>query len=86
MKLNDDERENLFARHGRIGHHYFTACAVCGYLKWRMTETNKPSDITVTDGHCADCPRCQEVRNRAPEIVEWVMAVLAYRDIRKERA
>lgn len=86
MQLTDNEKERLLKCSPGPGHRHFTCCPLCGYLEWRMTQKDQLEDVTVQEDTMGrGCPRCQEVLHRDPEIFQWVLAVLGYRDAKGER-
>lgn len=81
MQLTSQEKQKLLDRGYGPGHRHFTCCPTCGYLEWRMTQKDQLEDVTVhEDSMGRGCPRCAEVLQRDPEIFQWVLAVLGYRD------
>ena len=60
----------------------FQECDICGFLEWSSTATKEPDGYFVEPRH-GNCPRCQEVLARSPEIALWVMNVVlkAQRDL-----
>lgn len=91
MKISDDEKAALRRQHSGPGHHYFTCCAVCGFVEWRMTQTKAPDDVTVDESSYdwqsnRGCVRCTEVASREPEVYRWVLAVIGYQKRKAEEA
>jgi cytochrome c2 len=56
----------------------FEVCAVCGKVEWGCTRSDRPDEVVITQMY-APCQRCHEVRARAPELVDWILATLAWR-------
>jgi hypothetical protein len=84
MKLTEQERGQLLARENRPGHHHFSCCSLCGFIRWRSSDLNKPDDVTMDeDNDVAHCSRCSQVMQRSPEIFEWVIAVMSFKERRK---
>lgn len=50
-------------------------CDICGYLDWRSTHTKEPDGYRIVPMEY--CHRCEEVRQRSPEIFQWVINALA---------
>lgn len=81
MQLTPDEKQSLLRRGYGPGHRHFTCCPTCGFLEWRMTQKNEPDDVTVQEETMGrSCLKCQEVLHRDPEVFQWVLAVIGYRD------
>lgn len=64
------------------GHIFLEECQVCGLLRWSCTRTADPNAVTVEplNDRCGEypCERCIAVVRRAPEVYEWVCAVVAH--------
>ena len=78
LMMTKAERHAKAAEHfGKDGGHVtLTECDVCGYIDWRSTATKEPKGFTVIP-LSGQCPRCDEILRRAPEIANWVFAVIA---------
>lgn len=60
-------------------HTYYSACDLCGYLTWTYSqEVKEGEEPTVSVIAGGQCPRCQGMALRHPEVVEWVATVLGY--------
>lgn len=68
------ERSRTTEFNGRVE---VNTCSLCGYS--RVVKTSKDGegvcDIPV---HPNTCTQCDEIRNRAPEIYNWVVNMLHY--------
>lgn len=63
--------------------HTFRECQVCGHLVWKGAHTSdeeifhfEPWTDDYLLSRLGPCPRCEEVRQMAPEVVHWVLDVL----------
>ena len=78
LRMTKAERHAKAAEHfGKDGGHVtLTECDVCGYIDWLSTATREPKGFAVVPLD-RQCPRCTEVQWRAPEVANWVFAVIA---------
>lgn len=82
MAFTDDELRRLRqaapsdCRKGKVT---IRLCPMCAITSWVSSYTDEP-DETVIETDSSPCQRCQEVHQRSPEIVDWVLAVLNWRE------
>ena len=83
--LDDEEKASLKRSGYGAGHQVFELCPLCGKSQWICSDSNRPEGVSA---HVADvpCQRCNEVRSRAPEVVDWVLSVLGFQEAVKAKA
>jgi len=82
VNLSDAEKErliNVAPRDCRKGRVDLDACPMCGKAEWRCTNGNNPDELILNVGH-SPCDRCREVNLRAPEVTQWLLDVIAWRE------
>ena len=56
-------------------------CSTCGYQQWTSTAPKADDAVVVYRweqlNFSSPCPRCAEVKARAPEVFLWVQACMA---------
>lgn len=87
MELPESLRKILEMENAKCfpGRSTFKVCPVCGWYRWAASETDKPNTVIIEligDG-MENCARCVDVGRRSPEIVRWVLDVLAMRGIQR---
>jgi hypothetical protein len=88
IKFTDDEKAQLLrvapssCQKGRVT---IRLCPVCGTPDWSCTESNKPDELNIQI-YNGECSRCQNAYMRAPEVVNWVMAVMDFYDRKRRNA
>lgn len=83
--LDDDDKAALKRKGYGTGHQAFELCPLCGQAEWICSDGNKPEDVSACVGS-APCRRCNEVRMRAPEVVDWMLSVLGFQQAVREKA
>jgi len=56
-------------------------CSICGRLEWGQTAApvdGESPGVTITVMLLGRCPRCEEIKQRAPEIFAWVCGVVSF--------
>lgn len=76
--MSDQNYINRFLERQGKGHHQIGQCCLCGHLEWRATYTNKPDGYSLSTIQPSYCPKCQEVLQRSPEIMQWVVNVISH--------
>lgn len=61
-------------RYSTTGKVVLAECRVCGLVDWLATYKDESPGFQLAPMH--DCPRCFSVRARAPEVFQWVTAVV----------
>jgi hypothetical protein len=51
-------------------------CCVCGHLDWASSQKANPPSVIVEPMYAGQCPECNTVAARAPEVFRWVVGVL----------
>lgn len=59
-------------------------CRACGKTRmlWRKIEPEPDPKVIVQEMSVAECPRCQQVMARAPEVWDWVLGVTATQHVK----
>lgn len=74
--ISDAMRESVLIAHGP-GHVVMQECEICGALRWKSSTRPEPDAVTLEPRSPDDCGRCIPVARRAPDVFEWVLAVVA---------
>lgn len=59
------------------GEVWFRICPICGYAVWLSTTASKARKVAATFMDY-NCDNCENVARRNPELVRWVLNVLAF--------
>lgn len=67
------------------GHIVLNECVLCGWLSWKCTRLNEPDGYSVDTMSVRECPRCDAVSSRSPEVFDWISGVISNvcRDVQK---
>lgn len=58
----------------------FWMCPLCGWYRW-LSATEKGGGFKIVVDNLFEegqCPKCQEVAQRSPEIFQWVLSVIGH--------
>lgn len=73
----EEERREAFVARYYPGQVLIEECAICGFLVWVSTYRPEANGYSVRPLG-SSCPCCYQIRQRAPEIYEWVINVVAH--------
>lgn len=75
--------EALAARQNPTGEVTYKVCARCGNAEWvtSLLSAARKVNVKLNNG---SCPRCSDVRQRNPELFDWVMDVFAFQSVQPE--
>lgn len=80
IPLTKEDEESLCRNSPhREGHAWFQACPCCGKTEWVSSNLEKEPGASLQMGNRI-CMKCQEVSYRNPEVFNWVLNVLSWRD------
>lgn len=66
----------------------FRVCRLCGFAKWAGSSGSEGGfSVALNDDafdHENGCEFCMDVFRRAPEVAQWVLAVIRFADMMKQ--
>jgi hypothetical protein len=72
-------RDALILRDHGPGAVEMERCPLCGFMRLRCCRPSEPNSVSMTEmSSITECPRCDEIHRRAPEVFRWVMGCVTY--------
>lgn len=75
VKARIEQRDIRIMREYGPGFVQMSECMVCGWLRFEMSNPSQPNRVLVSE-RTEGCPQCNEVRNRTPEVFQWMMHII----------